>query len=211
MATTLKIVEKNSALKQVWRGYIQDNGMMKEYTFVLAKEPVEKVYDLFFSKKPKVKIRHIDAQKSIAQQLYETLTFNMVSSGQSVEAAHNAAVKDKRFGAIFESSKKAIAKKLDALADEFLGSKSYERFLQTRVDGASLAAQMGMHRDTAAHLMHAKVSMIRGAKTDAKAHIKKAVQEQARKIAKMKQVPRGYTPLTEKQAEAKLAKIKIAL
>lgn len=211
MPSKLMIIEKNRALKDTWRRYLKANNMAVEDIFIQGKEPTAKIYDLFFSEKPKVKIKFIEAETKVARQLYQKLTFAAAEKGLDAAKQHEAAIQDSRFTKLHDSAKKSVEKEIAKLLAKFLASDTYDKFVESRIDGGMMSDELGMNAVANKSLATAKYFLVMGKKNSAKSYIKDAVKRQAEYMAKQKKVPKKYVPLTEAQALAKLDKVDVGV
>lgn len=167
----MAILEKLKNDKSQWqffRGFAEAKGFATNIGFVTAKVSKDEIYDAFFNKTPKYKLKDIDGFAKQAQSIYMDRLNVCAQKGLKASEAHAVAVKSDRFVEIMKSAQREALEYIEGpLYDDYKKSSYYSNYVETQVDGGALYSALKFPKEAAKGLAWAKVMLILGNKNGA--------------------------------------------
>ncbi|WP_299654896.1 hypothetical protein [uncultured Tateyamaria sp.] len=175
--------------------YMKQQKMENFIDFVTARPKPADIYDLYMSKKPKVKLPGLDAFRKKAQKAYIQSVQEEVETAQesgeqlSREGAHYAGTRSPGVMEAFNKAQEYVENYMTNQAiPNWKKSSSYENYVGIQVDGSSLASKLKYPPTAGQHLADAKVNLMLG-----KAGLAKSCVDLAIKV-KMDKEMKGKNP-----------------
>lgn len=176
---------RDKILGQFFMDYLKEKGLSNELTFTMANEPRHKVYDLFFSKTPQVRLKTAGKYQKIAQQHYAQRLDEAAKNGMIASKAHAYAVDSDVFAKIMASAKREMTAIFEGkVYRDFKKSSYYETYVKSQVCGSSLANELKFPASAGADLQWAKYCLLTGSKSGAKSAADRAMKEMQKKPVK---------------------------
>ena len=165
--------------------FVKSKGLSNELMFTMANEPRHKIYDLFYSKTPQVKLKNAGKYAKIAQQHYMQRLDEAAAEGMIASKAHAKAVDSDIFAKIMASGKREMTAIFEGkVYSDFKKSPYYENYVKTQVCGSSLASQLKFPSSAADDLQWTKYCLLTGSKSGARLAADRAMKEMQKKPVK---------------------------
>ncbi|WP_299772552.1 hypothetical protein [uncultured Tateyamaria sp.] len=176
-------------------GYLKQQKMENFLDFITAKPKPEAIYDLYMSKKPKVKLPGLDTYRKNAQRAYiQAVQAELETAQERGEqlSRNDAHYAGSRSPGVMDAFNKAQAHAENYVTNQAIPnwkkSHSYENYVGTQVDGSSLASKLKYPPIAGQHLADAKVNLMLGKAGLAKSCVDLAIK------AKMDKEMKGENP-----------------
>lgn len=170
-------LQKNKSQWQFYNGFIKEQGFSSSFAFISASVPTDQIYDTFFNKRPKYKVKNIDKYAKKAQQVYMDRLNAAANEGMKASVAHAEAVDSKVFQALFEAAKRDMVGVLEGPVYKAYQKSSYfDNYVSTQIDAGAIASQMGFPSKAGTALADAKHCLIFGKKSAAKSFVQSAIE-----------------------------------
>ena len=181
----IQSLTSDKILSGYFHAFIKEKGLSNELTFTIANEPQNKIYDLFYSKTPKIKLKNAGKYAKLAQQHYAQRLDAAAAEGMIASKAHAEAVDSEIFAKIMASAKREMTAIFEGkIYKDFKKSTYYENYVKTQVCGSSLASQLKFPATAGDDLQWAKFCLISGSKSGAKSAAERAMKEMQKKPVK---------------------------
>lgn len=201
-----------------FEAYMKEQKMENFLDFIAAKPNPGDIYDLYMSKKPKVKLPGIETYRKKAQKAYlqavqaEVETARENGERLSRDDAHYAG---SRTGGVMDAFIKAQGNVEAYVANQAIAnwkkSAYYKNYVATQVDGPSLASKLDYPATAGQHLADAKVNLMLGEKRLVKSCVDLAIKAKMAKEMKGKNPRHAVAFPKPADVIKKLEKIRIAV
>jgi len=172
----LKAILKDRTNLQFFNAFLKSKGLTAELSFVMGTTKMDEVYDTFFNKAPRVKLKLIDGQIKKAQRTYDDVMDACAKKGMRPTQAHPIASNNKVMAQLYESAKREMTDAFETkVISAYKQSNFYDKFVESQIDGPSLAQQLKFPASAAKDLATAKYFMVIGKKNNAKSYVKSAI------------------------------------
>ena len=165
---TLERLKGDKSQWQFFRSFAEEKGFAMNISFVTAKVSNDEIYDAFFNKTPKYKLKDIDGFARQAQSIYMDRLNVCAQKGLKASEAHAIATKSDKFADIMKSAQRETLEYIEGkLYDDYKKSSYYSNYVETQVDGGALYSALKFPKEAAKDLAWAKVMLILGNKAGA--------------------------------------------
>ncbi|MBP1853268.1 hypothetical protein [Rhizobium halophytocola] len=192
MADNVKKIASNKKEWAYFEKYVRAQGDGDLLDFLSAKLARNEIYDRYLSEVAEIRVDALKPYRLAGEKIW-TATYNAcVVKGVQSEPARRAAANSPAFEKLLKKARIAAVEKFQTdHYDDYRKSDDFRDFALTKVNGKKIAKALKFPASTADDLALAKIYLIMGEETKAKAPIRRANEEQFTALAAKAKNPRA--------------------